>query len=316
MFMRNAFVLGFLFWLLILCPALAGSWTSGAPLQTGRAGLGVVVLQNKIYAVGGSGILMPLGNTETYQPGMGGWRIDADLPVGLESFGMAEIGGKLYAAGGYAADTNGHPTERMWEFDPINDGWVQGPSMPSARANFALVAAAGKLYAFGGTGPDAEKAFVYSPQKRQWHILEQGLSDSRDLAAVALGQNIYVIGGGPAANPTAVVHIFDTSTNSWTQGPAMPSARSGHAVTVFKGEIHVLGGRSGGRGVSLSDHWVLDIEVGQWTQAEPMPAPRTGAKAVTLGEAIYLIGGGAGGGFFAPFTAIAETDVWRPSQSK
>ncbi len=310
--MRYAFVLSSLIWLASLSLAQAGSWTAGAPLQTGRAGLSAAVLGNKVYAVGGSGILMPLGNTETYQPGMGGWRIDADLPVGLESFGMAVLNGKIYAAGGYAADTDGHPTERMWEFDPVEDDWIQGPSMPSPRSSFALVAAAGKLYAFGGTGPDSEKLFVFDPVERQWSILEQGLTDSRDLAAVVMGTNIYVIGGGPAANPVAAVHIFDTNTASWSEGPALPSARSGHSIAALDGKIHVLGGRSGGRGMSLADHWVLDLEAKSWTKAEPLPAPRTGAAAVALNGAIYLIGGGSGGGFFAPFTAIAETDVWRP----
>ncbi|PHS26307.1 MAG: hypothetical protein COA85_06100 [Robiginitomaculum sp.] len=310
--MRNAFILSSFIWFASLSIALAGSWSTGAPLQTGRAGLGAAVLGNKIYAVGGSGILMPLGNTETYQSGMGGWRIDADLPVGLESFGIAVLNGKIYAAGGYAADTDGHPTERMWEFDPVEDDWVQGPSMPSPRSSFALVAAAGKLYAFGGTGPDAEKLFVYNPDDRQWTILEQGLTDSRDLAAIVIGQYIYVIGGGPAANPVAAVHIFDTQNASWAQGPALPSARSGHSIAVLDRKIHILGGRSGGRGMSLADHWVLDLEAKTWTEAAPLPSPRTGAAAVSLNGAIYLIGGGAGGGFFAPFTAIAETDIWRP----
>lgn len=310
--MRNAFVLSTLIWLTSLSTALGGSWSAGAPLQTGRAGLSAAVLGSKVYAVGGSGILMPLSNTETYQPGMGGWRIDADLPVGLESFGMAVLDGKIYAAGGYAADTNGHPTERMWVFDPAEDDWIQGPSMPSPRSNFALVAAAGKLYAFGGTGPDSEKLFIYYPDNHQWSILEQGLTDSRDLAAIVIDQYIYVIGGGPAANPVAAVHIFDTNTASWAEGPALPSARSGHAITALDGKIHVLGGRSGGRGMSLADHWVLDLETRTWTAAESLPAPRTGAAAVSLNGAIYLIGGGTGGGFFAPFTAITETDVWRP----
>ncbi len=310
--MLKTSVLSFLIWLISLTTALAGHWSTGAPLQKGRAGLGVEVLNGKIYAIGGSGVLMPLGNAETYKPGMGGWRIDADLPVGLESFGMTSFKGKLYAAGGYAADTDGHPNARMWEYDPKIDEWVQSPAMPSPRAGFALVAAAGKLYAFGGTGPEAEKIFVFDLQERQWSTLEQGLRDSRDLAAIAMGEQIYVIAGGPASNPVAAVHIFDIADEQWAQGPALPLARSGHAIAALKGDIHVFGGRSGGRGVSLADHWVLDTKIGQWAASEPLPTPRTGAKAITLDGAIYLVGGGAGGGFFAPFTAMSDTDIWRP----
>ncbi len=310
--MLKTCVMSFLLWIVSLSPVLAGHWSTGSPLQKGRAGLGVVTLNDKIYAIGGSGVLMPLNNTETYQPGTGGWRVDADLPVGLESFGMTVFSGTLYAAGGYAADTDGHPTSRMWEYDSAIDEWVQGPAMPSPRAGFALIAVAGKLYAFGGTGPESEKIFVFNIKDRQWSTLEQGLRDSRDLAAIAIGMQIYVIAGGPASNPVAAVHIFNTANEQWTEGPALPIARSGHAIAVLDGDIHVLGGRGGGRGASLADHWILDIKAGVWSASEPLPTPRTGAKAVTLGGAIYLIGGGAGGGFFAPFTAMTATDVWRP----
>ncbi len=311
--MGRSIIFSLLIWLTAFFPAMAGSWTAGAPLQTGRAGLGVSVLGNKIFALGGSGILMPLGNAETYQSGMGGWRVGADLPVGLESFGLTSLEGKLYAAGGYASDTDGNPTARMWEYDQKIDDWTQGPSMPSPRASFALVASGHKLYAIGGSGPDAEKLFVFDVQERQWSTLEQGLSDSRDLAAIAIGSDIYVIGGGPVETPVSAVHIFNTLDDSWSEGPAMPIARSGHAIAALNSEIHVLGGRSSGRGMSLADHWVLNIEAGTWSAAEHLPTPRTGAEAVALGGAIYLVGGGAGGGFFAPFTAMSETDVWRPS---
>ncbi len=310
--MRKALVLSLLIWLLGVPAALAGSWSTGAPLQTGRAGLGVAVLNGKIYAAGGSGILMPLGDAEAYRPGGGGWRIDADLPVGLESFGLSMLNDKLYAVGGYAADTDGEPNARLWEYDQVNEDWVQGPSMPSPRAAFALIAAAGKLYALGGTGPDADKIFVFDPKSRKWSVLDQGLRDSRSLAAVAIGNKIYAIAGGPATNPVGAVNIFDTADGSWAEGPALPIARSGHAIAVLDGKIHVMGGRGGGRGESLNDHWVLDIATQQWVEAEHLPSPRTGAGAAAMGGAIYLIGGGAGGGFFAPFTAMTTTDVWRP----
>lgn len=297
-------------------PALAGSWSRGAPLQTGRAGLSAVAANNRIYAVGGAGILSPLSDCEVFHTGGGGWRTDTDLPVGLESFGLAALNGRLYAAGGYAADSDASPSARMWIYDPVSSEWVQGPSMPAPRAAFALIAAQGKLYAFGGTGPGAGRIFVFDPHENSWSTMEQGLSNSRDLAGAVVDGRIYLIGGGPAANPLSTVNIFNLADNSWSEGPPLPVARSGHAVSVINGDIHVFGGRGGGRGQTLTDHWVLDHETGAWRQAEPLPAPRTGAAAVTLDGAIYLIGGGSGGGFFAPFTAIAATDIWRPGGSR
>jgi len=96
----------------------------------------------------------------------------------------------------------------------------------------------------------------------------------------------------------------------------MPVARSGHAIAVLDHKIHILGGRGADRGASLADHWVLDTQTGKWQAAEPLPTPRTGAAAIAFDGAIYLIGGGESGGFFAPFTAMTETDVWRPDLSE
>jgi len=134
----------------------------------------------------------------------------------------------------------------------------------------------------------------------------------RGISAVVLNDKIYVIAGGAAGNPGAAVDVYDLKSGKWSTAPNIPVARSGHTAAVLHGKIHVFGGRSGGRGETLNDHWVFDPQTTKWTRAEPMPAPRTGAVAINYGDAIYLLGGGTGGGFFAPFTAISSTLVWRP----
>ncbi len=310
--MRLSFGFSFLAFFFYAAASLAGSWSDAAPLQNARAALGADVLDGRIYAVGGAGLLAPLDTVETYQSG-GGWRADQALPVGLEQFGLAASGGLLYAAGGYAAQGNGEVSNSMWVFDPKIDEWTITQPMPTARASFVFVALHGRLYALGGSGPQADRMAIYDTRAGEWTpggITPVG--QRRGASAVVLDSKIYVIAGGEADNPGAQVDVYDPASGKWSTAPDIPVARSGHTAAVLHGKIHVFGGRSGGRGETLNDHWVFDPQTAKWMAAEPMPAPRTGAAAVSYNDAIYLLGGGSGGGFFAPFTAIASTLIWRP----
>ena len=77
------------------------SWTSLAPLQQARGGLGVAVVDGKIYAIGGSTARGP------YRP---------------DTF-----------AGGYVG------TNEM--YDPETNTWTSKTPMPTPRAHFAIVCA-------------------------------------------------------------------------------------------------------------------------------------------------------------------------------
>lgn len=57
-----------------------GVWTQAAPLPTPRMGLSAVLMNGKIYAVGGSADGMPLAVVEEYDPVLNCWRRVTSLP--------------------------------------------------------------------------------------------------------------------------------------------------------------------------------------------------------------------------------------------
>lgn len=280
-------------------------------METARAALAVAQMDGKIYAIGGAGRLAPMSVSERYNPTSGSWRSIADLPVGLEQFGLAALDGKLYAVGGYAADGNGLPGNEVWHYDEIGGEWQPAPAMPGSRAAFAMVAADGKLYTLGGSGDIAHQMAVFDPKAEQWQLLEGGPRARRAATALAIDDNIYLIAGGTASAPTGRLDIFNLKTGLWSQGPELPIARSGHASAIFDGKIHVMGGRGGGRGATLKDHWVFDPEANKWTRGSDLSVPRTGAGAAAIGASLFVIGGGSGGGFYASFTAMNSVEVLR-----
>ncbi|PHR62724.1 MAG: hypothetical protein COA47_02240 [Robiginitomaculum sp.] len=301
-----------IFWLFAVPgAALAQGWSEGRPMDTARAALSVVEMQGRIYAIGGAGRLAPMSVAERYDPAAGSWRGIPDLPVGLEQFGLANLNGTLYVAGGYAADGNGEAGAEVWRFAETDREWQPAPALPDNRAAFAMVAVGGKLYAIGGSGSQSDAMAVFDPEQNEWRLIEGGPKARRAAIALAIGTKIYVIAGGSASAPSGQLDIYDTESDTWTKGAALSIARSGHAAAVFTGKIHVMGGRGGGRGQTLQDHWIYDPARDSWSQGKNLSTPRTGAGAAAVGPSLYLIGGGSGGGFYASFTSMNSVEVLR-----
>jgi len=294
-------------------PGHAGQWEEAARLDAPRAGLAVSVYDNRVFAAGGSGLTVPRAEFESYDPEYDRWFPETPLPRGLEQFGMAEAAGRLYAAGGYAADETGSvgPGAEVWSFSAEGNIWQSEVAMPAPKADFALVGVAGRLYAIGGLRDDGA-VFVFDPEAGEWATLEapEGVT-RRSAAAVVLDGKVHVLGGIGADGTGARHDIFDPQTESWTAGEALPEPRSGVAAAVLDGRIHLFGGRAGDGRTTLQTHLSWAPGEDGWREEAPLPSPRTGADAAVLEGAIFLVGGGSGGGFFAPFTALGTTDVFR-----
>lgn len=312
-----------------------GRWGSAARLDAPRAGLAVTVLEGRLYAAGGAGVTAPRVEFESYDAEIDRWFPETPLPRGLERFGMAAVAGRIYVAGGYAVGgsvrgdgwsgdrwSDGQsigeqrvaPSARMWSWSVEGGVWQSEVAMPAPKADFDLVALDGKLYAVGGQR-DVGEIFVFDPDARSWEVMATPEGVTRSAAAtIVFDGRIYVIGGFSAGRPLDRVDVFDPQSGEWTRGVALPQPRGGLAVAGDGERIHVFGGRG-------ADNTTLDLhtswapgETG-WRDEAALLSPRTNAAAAALQGTLYLVGGGSGGGFFSPFTAIDNTDIFREDAS-
>ena len=77
------------------------TWTTKAPMPTGRDGLAVAEVGGKIYAIGGESSGFPsLKVVEEYDPASNTWTTKAQMLTGRYDLAAAEAGGKIYAIGG------------------------------------------------------------------------------------------------------------------------------------------------------------------------------------------------------------------------
>ena len=61
-------------------------------------------------------------------------------------------------------------------------------------------------------------------------------------ALPVIGDSIYCVGGDAASGDSDAVHIYNTRTNTWSVGPALPTPDSGGACMAYDGDIYLFGG--------------------------------------------------------------------------
>src|SRR5205823_9709768 len=123
-------------------------WTARGAMPTPRTGLRAAVVNDLIYAVGGSTADgMPSGVVEVYDPAGNGWATRARMPTPRSLLGVGVVNGVLYAVGGF---TTGGASAVLEAYDPVANTWTTKASMPTARAQLGVAVVNGILYAVGG----------------------------------------------------------------------------------------------------------------------------------------------------------------------
>jgi len=185
------------------------TWTTKADMPTARAVLGVVEVNGKIYAIGGSS-----GNTsavEEYDPETDTWTTKADMPTGRYGLGVVEVNGKIYAIGGY----DGY-LSTVEEYNPATDTWTTKADMPTARAHLGAAEVNGKIYAIGGyNGGFLSTVEEYNPTTDTWTTKEDMPTARNRLGVVEASGKIYAIGGYNNSNGSlSTVEVFSPPTSS------------------------------------------------------------------------------------------------------
>lgn len=127
----------------------ANQWRRRADIPTPRHGHAAVVLEDKIYVIGGygqtpSGNLRKLSSVEMFDPQSNQWTPVASLPVARGFLGAAAVDGRIYTLGGRLKDM---PIER---YDPRENEWVTLSTWGMSRQRFGIAAFEKTIYVFGG----------------------------------------------------------------------------------------------------------------------------------------------------------------------
>jgi N-acetylneuraminic acid mutarotase len=134
------------------------TWSTAAPLPIAVQGYSSVVLNGKIYIIGGSTESMSLQNTlitdatQVFDPKSGNWSTTEKLP-NVDSYGAAAategymVPSRIYCIGGYS---NEEFSSQVQVYYPENHSWNTEESMPTARSYLGVAVVNDVLYAIGG----------------------------------------------------------------------------------------------------------------------------------------------------------------------
>jgi hypothetical protein len=254
-----------------------------------RSGVGVAVVNGKIYAIGGAGNGGFNAFNEEYDPATNTWTFEAPMPTPRSSFGIAVYQNKIYCIGGYIP---GGATEANEVYDPTTDTWETKAPMPTPRLNLEANVVDGKIYLIGGNSNGTINQ-VYDPANDTWLTKASIPTAVSAYASAVVDNKIHVI-------TSTLNQIYDAESDSWSLGAPPPSpvvlASAGATIGVFASErIYVFGADADLPFWQLTTRKFTaqsyDPKTNSWTVCASIPTGRYDASVAVVDDLLYVIGG-------------------------
>ncbi len=289
------------------------SWSEKAPMPTARCGLGVIAVDGKVYAIGGttsadSFIDDVLGTTEQYDPTTDVWAYKTSMPTPRAFFAVASYQNKIYCIGGAVGmklldERSGFysiiNSNKVEVYDTLKDTWATKTSMPTTGGiGISAQEINGKIYITGNTN-----ILIYDPINDSW--IDTGSTPMPSYSAVVdnkiIATNVHDVLLPPTSPyyggsyPAQQVAIYDPEKNNLTQGKDGQVGVGGTAVGATVGvKVPKRVYRSWGN-FSESSSCICEPSLrpitNTWTEATPMPTLRTDFGLAIVNDTLYAIGG-------------------------
>jgi len=229
--------------------------TTTADMPSGRNSLASVVVNDKIYVLGGQSLV---GNTAEssfweYDPLINTWDTTlAQMPEPRAGLSAAVVNDKIYVIGGWNFSSPKYRTAVL-EYNPVINNWdtTKAP-MPTPRAYLATCVVNNKIYTFGGINNDVTNdglntLEVYDPITNTWDTTKAVMPALRIyLEADAVDSLIYIFGGSDHPNnpPADTVWEYNPATDTYKEVSPMPMGIMHAAASEVDEKINIFGGVS------------------------------------------------------------------------
>jgi N-acetylneuraminic acid mutarotase len=293
------------------------SWSIKAPMSQARAGLGVTVVNGKIYAIGGYISDRVVNVNERYDPVDDTWVTLKSMPTSRYHFVVAAYQGKIYCIGGGIndKDNNWISCNKNEVYDISTDSWSTKASIPHNGTCVQAYVLDGKIFVVihhyddGTFGTYA--LYLYNPATDSW-TKESSMPRPDDIGmhsdvyysfSVAMNNKIMIYyqyyGSVPDTPFKGTVTIYDIQTSAWSNKEANPDVPS--PPRILSGEIRSAGKSWITTGVyapkkvyvlGLPQNNVYDPVVGTWATFKNMPtASRREFGVAVVDDLVYVMGG-------------------------
>ena len=292
-------------------PVDAQSWTQLSDINNPRFESTVVQYRDDLFVFNGFGVGVDVEPAvEMYNAGTQTWSVIGNTSIArgnaVTHNGVIKHGNEVWIIGGRVGDHPGVVTSKVWIFNLTTHEWSAGPQMPVPVAAGGAALVDNRIHWFGGLDADArcdvDNHYVYDLDNPS-----AGWSNISGIAPMPIPRNhfatvvhdglIYAIGGQfthdgcRAGTPdTDLVHVFDPSTNIWTQIASLPAIQSHIEPSTFvhKDAIYVVGGATSGNRV-----YRYDPSIDNWDTVAVLPQALLAPIARVIDGQLIVSSGGA-----------------------
>ncbi|XP_049741738.1 kelch-like protein 8 isoform X2 [Elephas maximus indicus] len=250
------------------------SWFFGPEMNSRRRHVGVIAVEDKVYAVGGHDGNEHLGSMEMFDPLTNKWMMKASMNTKRRGIALASLGGPIYAIGGLDDNTCFNDVER---YDIESDQWSTVAPMTTPRGGVGSVALLNHVYAVGGNDGVASLSSVerYDPHLDKWiEVKEMGQRRAGNGVSELHGC-LYVVGGFDDNSPLSSVERYDPRSNKWDYVAALTTPRGGVGIATVMGRIFAVGGHNGNAYLNTVE--AFDPVLNRWELVGSVSHCRAGA---------------------------------------
>jgi N-acetylneuraminic acid mutarotase len=279
-------------------PPLGDGWASAAAVERGPVQeTATVVVDGRIFVLGGFGQNGVLDLVQVYDTAMDAWSDGPELPAALHHANAAVVDGTIYVVGALTG-FNFAAIGNVWAFTPgVDTDWRERTAMPAGtqRGGSVVGVVGGEIIVAGGLrGGALTEVSAYDPVEDSWRQDLPQLPAALDHGCGGVVDGtFYITGGRSGAIDSVTDTVLALEGGAWVERAPMPTARGGTACGVVGGRIIVAGGEGNPDAQSGVFPQVesYDPAGNQWTALAPMPTPRHGMGAAAWDGSLYVPGG-------------------------
>ena len=281
------------------------AWTSMTPMPTARGGLGVAVVNGKIYAIGGLSDDLPVNNIEEYDPVTNQWTAKTPMPTARSGVAIAVYNNKIYVIGGTVGKGYIGNNE---VYDPATNTWETKASMPTPRTDLTASIVNDKIYLIGGKKYSSTSPYftetnvneVYDPANDSWSTKTPIPTAVYGYASAVINGKIYIIGGSKSTTllgSSIFVNsnqVYNPQTDKWSLAANLPDVATYGAAASTQGfmgpsRLYFIGGYF--LSIFSGKTQVYNPDNNSWSTGASMPTPRAYLGVAVVNDVLYAIGG-------------------------
>lgn len=172
------------------------------------------------------------------------WETMAPMPEGRVFNAVIANGAYVYVLGGTSDASGDTPTSTNFRYNTLDNTWQTMTPIPVPFDSIDGAVIDGKIYI---PGDEADSnTYVYDIATDSWSNIPAngGYIAGNQYQVVAIGTDLYVLGGIVSNATTNRVWKLDSITQTWSESIPMQNSRTSFSAAAINGEIYVAGGVS------------------------------------------------------------------------